>query len=797
MKLAALAAAMGLSAASASSRSPSIEMSELRARELIAQMTPEEKYGILQGYGWRDFNPTRGVFIGNTYPVDRLGVPSLNLQDGPQGWRTIERDQIDQVTSWPCALGVASTWDVDRVYEYAQALAVEFKGKGANNILGPSVDLGRVARNGRNAESIAGEDPYFSAQTTTAYVNGIQDNGIMATMKHFILNNQENNRNFYNSIADERTLWEIYYPAYEAAVEVNVAAVMCSYNRVAGTYACEQPDILKRDLRDTMGFKGWVMSDWWATKSTDAANQGLDQEQPGNRDSWFDPSQLADEIEMAQIDENVLHILTPTIDLGILDATWCSPPNCSQELYGNVTTSVAHQNLARAIAVESIVLLKNDNGVLPLQPGTRVAVVGSACNARNQLIGLNWDQGSYYVVGGSGRVLSSRATSIVAGIQEQAQADGVEIFESLDDNVQNAVAAAAGADVVLICGGTTSTEDRDREDLYLDQDNFIRDVLAQINIPSVVAMSSPGAVMTEWKDRADAIVNIFLGGEASGGAWADVLLGKVNPSGRLPVTFPDSYEQTVAPCPGSGNCIYSEGLFVGYRALDNAAVSFPFGHGLSYTTFAYGLESSPAPCAVESRAVCFTVEVSNNGSLAGAEVVQVYLTYPSVFEEPPQVLRGFKKVQIGAGETASIDFELTEKDISIWNTDKRAWSVASGDFNLFVGASSGDLRLETTFSIDGDIDTPPDTGAPLPGDDDDGSIDFKLFEGTGCANWADITIATYEPGQGNCAAFCLGEPLCKAYNTGVLNRPQAGKCTLFSEGCDRQIDPEWDLYVMQ
>jgi beta-glucosidase len=732
-------------------------------------------------------------------PVDRLGVPSLNLQDGPQGWRTIERDQIDQVTSWPCSLGVAATWDVDRVYEYAQALAVEFKGKGANNILGPSVDLGRVARNGRNAESIAGEDPYFSAQTTSAYVRGIQENGIMATIKHFILNNQENNRNFYNSIADERTLWEIYYPAYEAAVEANVAAVMCSYNRVAGTYACEQPDILKRDLRDTMGFKGFVMSDWWATKSTDAANQGLDQEQPGNRDSWFDPDQLANEIGMAQIDENVLHILTPAIDLGILDTAWCSPPNCNQELYGNITTSVEHQNLARAIAGESIVLLKNDRGVLPLQPGTRVAVVGSACDARNQLVALSWDQGSYYVVGGSGRVLSSRATSIVAGIRAQAQADGVEVFESLNDNVENAVAAAASADVVLICAGTTSTEDRDRADLSLDQDSFVRNVLAQVDIPSVVAMSTPGAVMTEWKDSADAIVNMFLGGEASGEAWADMLLGKVNPSGRLPVTFPDSYDQTVAPCPGTGNCVYDEGLFVGYRALDNAAVSFPFGHGISYTTFEYAIDSDPAPCVPTlNRAVCFSVTVSNTGPVAGAEVVQVYLAYPAVFQEPPHVLRGFKKVVIGAGETVNVGFELTEKDMSIWNTDERAWSVADGSFTVFVGASSGDLRLEATFGINGDIVAPPDTENPLPGDDDDDSdIVFEEFLGTGCSNWQDITITQYEPGQGNCAAFCISEPLCKAYNVGVTGMPQAGKCALFSEGCSHQEDSEWDLYTVQ
>jgi beta-glucosidase len=658
------------------------------------------------------------------------------------------------------------------------------------------VDLGRVARNGRNAESIAGEDPYFSSQTTIAYVNGIQENGIMATMKHFILNNQENNRNFYNSIADERTLWEVYYPAYEAAVEQNVASVMCSYNRVSGRYACEQPDILKRDLRDTMGFKGWVMSDWWATKSTDAANQGLDQEQPGNLDAWFRPERLADEIEMAQIDQNVLHILTPMIDLGILEENWCAPPNCNQELYGNVTTSVEHQNLARAIAGESVVLLKNDNAVLPLKRGARVTVVGSACDAENRLYGQNWNEGSYYVVGGSGRVLSSRATSIVAGIRAQAQADGVDVVESLNDDVDAAVDAASNADVVLICAGTTSTEDTDRADLLLDQDDFVREVLARTDTPSVVAMNTPGPVMTEWKNDASSIVNMFLGGEGSGDAWADVLLGKVNPSGRLPVTFPDSYDQTVAPCAGTGNCIYNEGLFVGYRGLDNTAISFPFGHGLSYASFEYGLASAAAPCTADNRAVCFTVAVTNTGDVRGAEVVQAYLAYPAIFEEPPHVLRGFQKVAIDAGETVEVTFELTEKDLSIWNTDERVWSVASGDYTVHAGASSGDFRVETAFSVDGDIDSPPDSTPPVP-DDDDGDIVFEEYQGTGCSNWWDITLIEYEPGQGNCASFCILEPQCQAYNVGVLTGPQAGKCTLFSDGCIRSGNPEWDLFVVQ
>jgi beta-glucosidase len=491
MKMFSVASAASVAAAMAAPRSSSIEDSVARARELVAQMTSNEKYGLLQGYGWDGYNPANGNFIGNTYAIQRLGVPSLNLQDGPQGWRTIDDRQIDQIISWPCALNVASTWDRNRVYQYAQALAREFKTKGANVILGPSVDIGRVARNGRNAESIAGEDPYFSAQATIAYVNGLQENGIMATMKHFVLNNQENNRNFYNSIVDERSLWEIYYPAYEAAVENNVAAVMCAYNRVAGRYACDQPEILKRDLRDTMGFKGWVMSDWWATKSTDAANQGLDQEQPGNFDSWFSPDKLARSINMTVIDENTVHVLTPMIDLGILEESWCSPPNCSNQLYGVDATTPEHINLARAIAGESAVLLKNDNAVLPLKAGTRVAVVGSACNAQNKLYGLNWDEGSYYVVGGSGRVLSSRATSISAGVRAQAGAGGVVVSESLNNDVNQAVTLANNADVVLICAGTTSKEDTDRSNLELDQDSFVRDVLARTNTPSVVAMSTP------------------------------------------------------------------------------------------------------------------------------------------------------------------------------------------------------------------------------------------------------------------------------------------------------------------
>lgn len=304
--------------------------------------------------------------------------------------------------------------------------------------------------------------------------------------------------------------------------------------------------------------------------------------------------------------------------------------------------------------------------------------------------------------------------------------------------------------------------------------------------------------MTSWKSDADAIVNMFLAGEATGHAWADVLFGKINPSGKLPVTFPDSYEDAVAPCAGTGNCVYSEGLAVGYRGLDNERLSFPFGHGLSYTSFSYDAISSVNPCSTESRALCFKASVTNSGAVDGAEVVQVYLTYPEVFQEPPIVLRGFEKVMIAAGATVEVTFQLTEKDMSIWNTDLRKWSMASGEYTVHVGASSGDLRLQSTFAVEGDIDFPPDNGAPMPGDDDDTNIEFEKFAFTGCSNWQDITIIQYEPGQGNCAAFCILEPECAAYNYGILGQSEyAGICTLFREGCQQQADPNWDLYVVK
>jgi beta-glucosidase len=623
----------------------------------------------------------------------------------------------------------------------------------------------------------------------------VQDHGVLSTIKHFILNNQENGRNFYNSIADERTLWEVYYPSYEASVEVDVASVMCSYNRVDGVYACEQGDILNQDLKGTMGFEGWVMSDWWATKSTDAANHGLDQEQPGSRENFFAADLLESGVEMDTLNTMVARVLTPILHFGIKSD--CTPPNCDALLYETVATSEEHQVLARELAAESAALLKND-GVLPLDPANvqTVAVVGSACDAPNRVTNLFWNTGSYYVVGGSGRVLSRRAVSIVSGLRLRAEEAGMRLVESLSDDVDSALSAAAQAGVVIVCGATTSSEDRDRANLYVDQEAFIAAFLAQsTETPSVVALTTPGAVLTEWKDNANAIFNMFLAGEATGLAYADVLFGDVNPSGKLPVTFPDTVAQTVEPCGNFGDCRYSEGLGIGYRGLTET-VSFPFGHGLSYTQFEYS-NLQIAPCVEQvsgPREMCASVDVKNVGVRDGAEVVQLYLSYPTVFMEPPIVLRGFAKQHIFAGDTFTAMFTLKEKDLSMWDTRVHDWRVCGGEWEVHAGTSSQDLRAHVSFEVNGDILLPPRPDFPGEDDDDYGAIDFEEFPGTGCVNWEDITISSEPVGQGNCQSFCAVEEACAAYNVGVSGERE-GYCSLYVEGCQQQPGAEWDLFI--
>jgi len=351
-------------------------------KALLTAMTKDDKYRFLQGVGWARHDNKKEYHIGNAAEYERFGIPPLNMDDNGQGFRTFDSHIVGKVTSWPCGLAIAATWSEVDTKRWAVALAEEFKVKGANVILGPGVNVHRVARGGRNAEYISGEAPYLGSRLAVPYVQGVQSKGVLAVVKHFVTNDQETNRNGVNSIVDSRSLWEVYYPPFQAAVDAGVAAVMCSYNSVNGRHACGNPDLLLTDLKDTMGFEGWVQSDWWALHSF-AAPQGVDQEMPGidgtDGKAVFTHRNL-DVLDGAKIDDMVGRQLKMMLRHGLFEAAnrVCEPPHCHEELYVHSATSPGHAALSAELATKSVLLLKN-TGVLPLRIGVKtIALLGSA-----------------------------------------------------------------------------------------------------------------------------------------------------------------------------------------------------------------------------------------------------------------------------------------------------------------------------------------------------------------------------------------------------------------------------------
>ena len=412
----------------------------------------------------------------------------------------------------------------------------------------------------------------------------------------------------------------------------------------------------------------------------------------------------------------VTHLLNGMLAAGALDDSVCTAGcDCEAYLYGVNATSAAHVALARSIAAEAIILLKNDHDALPIPMSATVAVVGSACDASHEIDAEgDWKAGDYYVVGGSGRVVGGYAVSILGGLV----ASGVATVVSATDHVADAIAVAAGADYVLVCAAGTTTEDDDRATLRLDQHELLVGLSAASTDGTlggahlVVAAMAPGAIaVSPWSEHAHAILLMFLGGQETGNGWADVLLGRVTPAGKLPVTLvrDDDDAQPPGPCVGTGtssdvaslHCVYTERLQVGWRGMHGQAVGFPFGHGLSYTSFTYawgetGGLHGPVALDEPTAAVVMSVVVTNAGAVAGAEIVQLYVRYPPSAGEPPSgVLRAFKKTRVlQPGESQTVAFTLAERAVSVWSESSSMWTRVAGQFTMAVGSSSRDIRLD-------------------------------------------------------------------------------------------------------
>mmetsp|Transcript_8164 Transcript_8164/g.18242 ORF Transcript_8164/g.18242 Transcript_8164/m.18242 type:complete len:711 (-) Transcript_8164:162-2294(-) len=667
-----------------------------RAKRLLANMTLDEKLSLL--HGPEGEGPD---YTGYVPPITRLGMPPITMNDGPQGFRCAGSQSTS--TAFPSGLTVAATWDREAVYAWGEAQGKEFYGKGANVMLGPGMNVARVPLNGRNFEYMSGEDPFLGYTLVQEAIKGIQSQKVVANAKHWVLNNQETNRLVVSSEVNERTRFEMYYPPFEGAIEAGVGSFMCSYNKINGAWSCENPLTLKEDLKERLGFEGYVMSDWGATHST-SIMQGLDMEMPGF--SWMNslyilPGLAAGTITQDAIDEAVLRILTPMFQVGVMDepvSAW-DP----KHLEKNVSSEESHA-VARQVSARATVLLKNEGSVLPLRKGKRIAVIGYATD-KAILHG-----------GGSGSVTPSYVVTPLAGITAAAGKDATVSFDSGAD-IDAAKALAAESDFAVVFVGLTSSEGWDRSSLALDagkghhQDDLISAV-AKANKRTVVVVSVPGAVLMPWSKDVPAVLINFLPGQQVGSAIADVLFGALAPEGKLPITMPneenevnfkDSQYPGVPSPKDPAYAFYEEQLLVGYRYYEAHNISFssgfPFGHGLSYTTFEYsalGLDDK----AADGVAVAFSIR--NDGSVTAREVGQLYLTFPESAGEPPLQLKGFHKTAaLAPGQSERVQLLLRPRDLSIWCHMMHKWKEVRGTFGVKVGSSSRDIRLLGSFTRGG------------------------------------------------------------------------------------------------
>ena len=524
-----------------------------RARAMLAKMTFDEKASLLGGVGY-----AKSPYVGATAGVARLGVPPLQLNDAGQGFRTDGQNESlpGSSTAFPCALAVAATFDEALAASTASAMAREFVRKGANGLLAPAVNVLRVPQNGRSFEYLSGEDPILGARLVEATVLAIQEEGIIATPKHFIDNSQEEQRQGVNEVVDGRTQRELYMRPFAAAARAGAAATMCSYNRINGPWACESEATLTGLLRKEAGFVGFVMSDWGGTHSTAAAiKAGMDQEM-GEVD-FFAPARLkaaiaAGAMSEADVDTAAVRVLTSMYAIGLMDA----PPRPPGSVHANVTTP-EHAELARNVSAASLVLLTNERKTLPLRAAQRVAVIGDAAHNAPIVVG-----------GGSGRVQPPYVATHLQGIRAAAIAGGVSYTPSGDRDAAALVAAAA--DVAVVVVGVNSSEGSDRDSLSLAaEDDALVEAVIAAQPDTVVVVCAPGPVLMPWTQSAGAVVLQIYGGQEAGNAVADVLYNRYSPTGRLPFTIPrveNERKFTEEQYPGVGGVVhYTEKLAIGYR----------------------------------------------------------------------------------------------------------------------------------------------------------------------------------------------------------------------------------------
>ncbi|MGN1193699.1 MAG: beta-glucosidase [Dorea sp.] len=710
---------------------------EHRIDELLNELTLEEKIGMIHGAG-----------LFQTKPVERLGIPAVKMSDGPMGvrqefendaWVTVGHND-DYVTYIPCNSALASTWNRELAYEAGKVLGEEARGRGKDVILAPGINIKRSPLCGRNFEYMS-EDPYLSGEMAVPLIRGIQTSDTAACVKHFALNSQETERLWVEAEVSERALREIYLPAFKKAVkEGNSYSLMGAYNRYKNEHCCESKELLNKILREEWNYDGMVVSDWGAVhKTKEAAESGLDIEMSVTDD--FDEYCMADplkkavesgEIPEALIDEKVRNILRMMFRLHMLG---------DEERNAGYYNSPEHRQSVLEVARESVVLLKNEEGKLPLaaKDTKKVLIIGDnadrihSCGGGSAeikalyeispLMGIKKFLGGNaevtYIQGyiaddfeGQDKETNWQADSLENGggaVGQKAEADEA-LLKKQEELRNEAVKMASAYDTVILIGGQNHLQDlegHDRPDMKLPyaQDQLIQELL-KVQPETILVMVSGSPVEMPWIQEAKTLVWQWYAGMEGGTALAEVLFGKVNPSGRLPETFPVRHTDCSAHCigefPGGKKVEYREGIYVGYRYYDtkNISVLFPFGYGLSYTEF----QISDLQVIVERSGSDPKVQVSlyveNVGDRAGKETVQIYVgKEKSQVDRPLKELRAFEKVELEKGEKKRITFDLTQEAFTYYDERKQEFQTEAGEYIIYVGKSVKDICVKSECKI--------------------------------------------------------------------------------------------------
>ena len=663
----------------------------MKNSELISKMTLEEKVGLCSGKdGWY----LKGI--------DRLGIPEIMLTDGPHGVRKanpegkFSLENSVPATCFPSAVTSACSWNPELLYEMGVALGEECLQEKVSVLLGPGVNMKRSPLCGRNFEYFS-EDPLLAGELAAGWINGVQSQGVGTSLKHFAVNSQEKKRLAIDSVVDERTLREIYLTAFEIAVKkAQPWTIMSAYNKVNGTYASENRHLLKEILRDDWGFEGIVVTDWGAANDRVAGiENGNELEMPNSK--GYHDKKICSAVRNGKLSVDVIDESADKM-LSLIKKSEAAIKD------GYTYDKEAHHNLAKKIYSESIVLLKNEDDILPVAKDKKIAVIGEMARApRYQGAGSSLINPTKISDAFDALINEGYTLNFAPGYNKKKD----EIMPAM---IKDACVVAEKADIALVFIGLTEeyeSEGYDRQHLNLPNvHNHLVEEILKVNENVIVVLSGGSPVTMPWLSQVKGLINGYLGGQAWGESIADVVSGKVNPSGKLAETYPLCIEDT--PCykyfPGTKrNAEHTEGIYIGYRYYDTAEkdVFFPFGYGLSYTLFEYSKLKLSKKKIKDTDTLTVSYKIKNVGSCDGAEISQVYVSdKDSTIFRPKKELKGFKKVFLKAGEETTVTIELTKRAFAFYNAAESIWQVESGDFEIMVGASSRDIRLSADVFVE-------------------------------------------------------------------------------------------------